>query len=130
MRRKKSLRKYKKHHIDELVVIDEFGKEIDIDTFTKIVRKTFHINPDAMTDEEKERDDNIVKNILHKKGWHALRDRIYKDTDNSPEHNASCEEKTISMPMNKIIDDDWSGMGYPGAKRMAMRAKELEDCEQ
>lgn len=38
-----------------------------------------------------------------------------------------CEEKTISIPMNKIIDDDWSGMGYPGAKRMAMRAKELED---
>lgn len=47
-------------------------EENDVDTFTKIVRKTFHINPDALTDEEKERDDNIVKNILNKSGWREL----------------------------------------------------------
>lgn len=107
MRRKK--RSLRKNRIDPAIAL--IIEENDLDVITEIVRKTFHINPEAMTDEEKERDDNIVKNILHKKGWHALRDRIYKDTDNSPEHNASCEEKTILMPMNKIIDGDWSGMG-------------------
>lgn len=123
MRRKKSLRKYKNgyYHSDPAIAL--IIEENDIDTFTEIVRKTFHINPEAMTDEEKKRDANIVKNI-NKCGWIGIRKRLM-DVGESSEHNAVSEEE-LSKSRDRILNDDWSGMGGTPGRLVKKLIAELE----
>jgi len=52
---------------------------------------------------------SLRKNI-NKCGWVDIRKRLM-DVGESSEHNDVSTEETITMPMNKIIDNDWSGMG-------------------